>query len=160
MLAIVSYIRSMPAVEKPNGATEMRTLAKILDNNDKMVIDVAGYLAKKTRDYAPAPEPSATYGSFIARLCVGCHGNTLGGGPIPGAPSDLPVPSNLTPDATGLQQWSYEDFVKLLDTGLKKNGEKLNEFMPLEALTAMDEIERKALWAYLQSLPAKTFGSR
>lgn len=160
LVAIVSYVRSVPAVERPNGPTEMKTLGKILDNNGKIVIDVAGHIAKKGRDQAPPPEPTARYGAFIARLCVGCHGDTLGGGPIPGAPSDLPVPTNLTPDATGLAEWSYEDFTKLLDTGLKKNGEKLNPFMPLEALTAMDEIERKALWAYLESLPQKPFGSR
>jgi hypothetical protein len=160
VLAIVSYVRSMPAVDKPNGPTEMKTLAKILDNNGKLVIDVAGHIAKKGRDQAPSPAPTAEYGKFVARMCMGCHGDTFGGGPIPGAPSDMPIPSNLTPDATGLKEWSFEDFTKLLDTGVKKNGEKLNPFMPLEALTAMDEVERKALWAFMQSLPAKPFGSR
>ena len=91
---------------------------------------------------------------------MGCHGESYGGGPIPGAPPDLPIPSNITPDATGIKDWSYADFEKMLDTGIKKNGQKLNPFMPLEALTNMDETERKALWAFLRSLPAKPFGSR
>jgi cytochrome c553 len=160
MVAIISYLRSMPAVDKPNGVTEMGTLGKILDNNGKIIFDVAGHLANKPREQAPPPEPTAKYGGYVARLCLGCHGDTLAGGPIPGAPPDLPVPSNLTPDATGLQAWTYDDFAKMLDTGTRKNGEQLNPFMPLEALTAMDETERKALWAYLQSLPAKPFGSR
>jgi mono/diheme cytochrome c family protein len=160
LLAIISYLRSLPAVERPNGLTKMRTLAKILDNNGMLVLDVAGHIAKKPREQAPPPEPTAKYGAFVARLCTGCHGDTLAGGPIPGAPPDMPVPTNLTPDATGLQGWTYDDFVKLLDTGIKKNGERLDPFMPLEALTAMNETERKALWAYLESLPPKAFGSR
>lgn len=158
--AIVSYVKSVPPVEKPAGPIEVGTLGKILDQQDKIVMDVARRLAHAPREAAPAPAPTAEYGRFIAKLCMGCHGDTLGGGPIPGAPSDLPVPTNLTPDATGLQAWTFDDFQKLLDTGVKKNGEPLNEFMPLSALTAMDEIERKALWAYLQSLPPLPLGSR
>lgn len=160
MVAIISYLRSVPAVDKPNGVTAFGTLGKILDNKDKIVIDVAGRLAHKPRDRAPAPEPTAKYGVFIARACQGCHGRTFGGGPIPGAPSDLPVPSNLTPDATGLGDWSYDDFTKLLDTGVRKHGEQLNAFMPIEALRGMNATERHALWAYLKSLPPKPFGSR
>ena len=49
---------------------------------------------------------------------------------------------------------------RLLDTGMRKNGQKLDPFMPLEMLTNMDETERKALWAYLQSVPALELGNR
>jgi mono/diheme cytochrome c family protein len=158
--AIVAYLRTVPPVDKPMGPIEIGTLGKILDQKGKIVFDVARYLDGKPREQAPAPEPTAAYGRFIAKLCQGCHGDTFGGGAIPGAPSDLPIPTNLTPDPTGLAGWTYDDFAKLLDTGIKKNGEPLNPFMPLPALTAMDAIERQALWAFLQSLPAKAMGSR
>jgi hypothetical protein len=84
----------------------------------------------------------------------------MSGGPIPGAPSDFPVPLNLTPDATGLQGWTYADFEKLATTGIRKNGKKLASFMPIEAIAKMDDVERHALWAYLQSLPPTPFGQR
>jgi mono/diheme cytochrome c family protein len=158
--AIISYVRSLPSVSKPNGPMELGLLGKILDRKDAIVLDVARRIDHENKPTPPAPEPTAAYGKFIARTCSGCHGEKLSGGPIPGAPADLPIPSNITPDATGLAGWSYEDFAKLLDTGVRKNGQKLNPFMPLEMLTAMDEIERKALWAYLQSVPAVAFGNR
>ena len=79
------------------------------------------------------------------------------GGPIPGAPPELPTPLNLTPDATGLQGWSYEQFQRAVTTGVRKNGQTLNQFMPR---TKFDEIEAKALWAYLSTLPARPFGGR
>jgi hypothetical protein len=160
MLAMVSFVRSMPPVEKPMGPMQIGTLGKILDNNDKLILDVARRTTATAREAAPPPSPTPAYGAFVAKLCKGCHGDTFGGGAIPGAPSDLPIPSNITSDPSGLAVWTFEDFAKLLDTGVKKNGEKLNPFMPLEALTAMDEVERKALWEYLRSVPPKPFGSR
>jgi hypothetical protein len=84
----------------------------------------------------------------------------LSGGPIPGAPPELPVPSNLTPDATGLKGWAFEDFQRLMEQGIRKNGKKLDPFMPIEAFGKQDEIEKRALFAWLQSLPPTPFGNR
>ena len=67
---------------------------------------------------------------------------------------------NLTPDTSGLAGWTYEDFTKLIDTGVRKNGKKLDPFMPLVAFVRYDDAERHALWAYLQSLPPAPFGNR
>jgi hypothetical protein len=72
----------------------------------------------------------------------------------------MPVPLNITPDATGLKGWSYEDFDRLLVAGVKKNGKKLDPFMPISGIGKMDETEKKALWAYLQRLPPLPFGGR
>lgn len=158
--AIVSYLRTVAKVEKPIAASRVGVLGKVLDHNDKLVLNVARRLVGAPREVPPAPAPTPEYGRFVAKLCMGCHGESYSGGPIPGAPSDMPVPTNITPDESGLKAWTYEDFTRLVDTGVKKNGERLNPFMPLPALTAMDEVERKALWAYLQSLPPRPFGNR
>jgi hypothetical protein len=104
--------------------------------------------------------PTATYGAFLSRACTMCHGEHLAGGPIPGAPSSLPVPRNLTPDATGLREWSYEDFDRLLTTGVRKNGRKLDPFMPIDAFSKYDDVQKHALWAYLCGLTPRPFGSR
>ena len=45
-------------------------------------------------------------------------------------------------------------------TGTRKNGNRLADFMPIEGIRNMDDVERHALWAYLQSLPPVAFGSR
>lgn len=160
VVAIVSYIRTVPNVDRPNGATVVGTLGKVLDRQDQFPWDIARRIDHAKVWTPPAPEPTANYGSYVARLCSGCHGEHYAGGPIPGAPSSIPVPLNLTPDATGLKEWSFEDFDKLMRTGVRKNGKQLDPFMPVESWKNFDETEMHATWAYLQSLPPKPFGQR
>jgi cytochrome c553 len=160
VLALVSYLRTVPNVERGNGATIVGTLGKILDRQDKFVWDVARRIDHTTREVAPAPEPTAAYGSRLARLCRGCHGDGLSGGRLPGAPSNIPIPLDLTPDATGMRGWTFDDFDKVMKTGVRKNGKTLDPFMPVEAWKNFDDTEMHALWAYLQSLPPTPFGNR
>lgn len=159
LTALVSFLRSVPNVDKPNGAMKLGLLAKILDRQGALPIDVARKIDGKV-ELAGKPEPTAAYGKFLAKSCMGCHGEGLSGGKIPGAPGDLPVPLNLTPDESGLKGWTQEDFNKLLEKGDRKNGKKLHEFMPIENYGLMDATEKTALFAYLMSLPPKPFGGR
>jgi len=160
VLAIVSYVRTVKPGDRPNGPNKIGTLAKVLDRQGKIVFDVAGKISKDGIDTAPAPEPTAAYGRFVGRLCQGCHGDHLSGGAIPGAPSSIPIPLNLTPDETGLKEWAFEDFDKLMKTGVRKNGKQLDPFMPIESWKNFDDTEMHAVWAYLRTLPPTTFGQR
>ena len=158
--AVVSYLRTLPPKDSGPALVEVGALGKVLDRFDALPLDIARRIDHANLPKAPAPEPTALYGSFLALGCTGCHGAGLSGGPIPGAPAEVPVPLNLTFDATGLAGWTLEDWNKFLDTGVRKNGEALDPFMPLGMLTAMNETERLALFAYLQSLPPRPFGGR
>lgn len=160
LTALVSYLRTVPAVDRPNGPTQVKTLGKVLDRQDKLVFDVARRVDHAKPDLGGQPEATANYGRHLAKACMGCHGETYGGGPIPGAPSNLPVPLNITTDATGLKDWSYEEFVTLFKTGKRKNGKQLDPFMPIEGFSKMDDTELKALWAFLRTVPPKPFGQR
>ncbi len=160
LVAMVSYLRTVPNVSRPNEAMIVKPLAKILDRREQIIWDVARRLADAPQQKPPEPAPTVEYGTFVAKLCTGCHGETLSGGPIPGAPPSIPIPLNLTPHESGMKEWTYADFEKLLSTGAKKNGQQLNPFMPIDAVAKMDDIERKALWNYLRSIPARPFGQR
>ena len=61
---------------------------------------------------------------------------------------------------TGLAGWAYTDFDKLLSTGIRRNGKTLDPMMPVTELGKFNQTERQALWAYLQTVPAKPFGGR
>jgi mono/diheme cytochrome c family protein len=159
--AIVSYARTMKPSDKPSaGATNVKTLGKILDHNNKIAFDIARRIDHDKIESAPPPSPTPAYGKFIARLCTGCHGEHLSGGKIPGAPAKMAVPLNLTPDATGLAGWTYQDFEKMLETGNRKNGTPLDKMMAVDSFREMDDTERHALFSYLQTLPPTPFGNR
>jgi hypothetical protein len=160
VVAMISYLRTVPAVDKANGAIEIGPLGKVLDRRNMFALDVARRIDHERAEIAPPPAPTKEYGRFVARLCTGCHGEHLSGGPIPGAPPSVPTPLNLTPDPSGLAGWAYDDFAKLLDTGVRKNGKKLDPFMPLGAFSKYDDTERRALWAYLQSVSPTPAGQR
>jgi hypothetical protein len=158
--AVVSYVRTVPSVNKPNGPISLGIMAKVLDQKDLIPIDIARRIDHDKAGQSPPPAPTAEYGSYIGKTCTGCHGATLSGGPIPGAPSEFPPPLNLTPHATGMAGWTYEDFDKLLVQGIRKNGKKLDPFMPIDSFGKLDDTEKHALFAYLQSLPPREYGGR
>jgi cytochrome c5 len=158
--AIISWLRTVPPVDRVDGPLDVTVLGKVLDRRGRVVLDVARNVEEKPRDVAPDPAPDASYGRFVSRACTMCHGEHLSGGPIPGAPSSIPVPLNLTPHETGLRDWSYEDFDRVLTTGIRRNGRRLDPFMPTEAFAKYDDVQKRALWAYLRSLPPTPIGER
>jgi len=160
VVAVISYLRTVPAVARPSGDVQLGFLAKVLDRVNMIPIDVARRIDHDHRATAPAPAPTAAYGTFLANACRGCHGATLSGGRIPGAPAEMAIPLNITPHETGLAGWTYTDFDKLLSTGIRKNGKTLDPMMPVTELGKFNQTERQALWAYLQTVPVKAFGGR
>ncbi len=88
--------------------------------------------------------------------------NTLGfsGGPIPGVPPDWPTAANLTPGGE-LANWSEKAFIDTLRNGFTPSGKQLDpQYMPWTTFGQMTDDELKAMWLYLQSLPAKETGKR
>jgi cytochrome c553 len=160
VVAVVSYLRTVPDVDRPNEATVVAPLGKVLDRCDQVVWDVARRIDHAKVETPPAPQPTAVYGAYIARHCSGCHGEHFSGGAIPGAPSSIPVPPNLTPDRTGLAAWTFADFERLMRTGVRKNGDRLDPFMPIETWKNLDDTEMRAVFAYLRSLPPRPRGGR
>jgi len=158
VVALISYLRTLPPVDGEPGKVEFGMLAKVFDRMNLVTVDIARHIDHDRRENPPHPAPTPEYGAYIAQLCVRCHGEQFSGGPLAGAPPSLAVPSNLTPHGTGLAEWSYEDFDRLLTQGIRKNGKALDPFMSLGALGRLDETEKRALWSYLRTLPAREFG--
>lgn len=100
-------------------------------------------------------------GAYLAKVgdCAACHtaqgGRTYAGGRMLPTPfGDIPS-TNLTPDAaTGLGQWSFEDFWQALHRGVGRNGEPLYPAFPYTSYTKVKRDDALAIFAYLQSLPA------
>lgn len=158
--AVMSYVRSVPPVDMVREPSEVGVLGKVLTGFGVMDFRSALAYGESPPGTAPAPEPTARYGALIALSCKGCHAANFAGGPIPGAPADLAVPSNLTPHETGLKDWTYDDFTTLLATARRPDGTEVDPFMPTENLNRMSDLEKTALWEYLRSLEPIEFGVR
>src|SRR5690606_7422379 len=98
------------------------------------------------------PGITADYGRYVAATCIGCHGESLSGGPIAGAPPSWPLAANLTPHpGNGISTWSETDFVAALRTSKRPDGSAFDPVMPA-AFGEMTEVEIRALWAYLRTI--------
>ena len=53
-----------------------------------------------------------------------------------------------------MKGWSEEDFIATMRTGVTPNGHQLKDVMPWKDFGQMTDDELKAVWMYLQSLPA------
>lgn len=159
---IIAYVQSLPRAVSRLPEPRVRPLGAVLH-----VLGLFPLLAAERLDHAhlpqafPARESSVAYGKTLAAGCTGCHGEHLSGGPIPGAPPELGVPANLTPDASGLLGWSEADFRRALREGVDPRGHRLDpKQMPWPTLGQMNDTELGALFAYLKSVPPQPAGQR
>lgn len=153
---IVSYIRSLPPVDNTVPKSTFGPVGRVLVATGKMQFaasQVAGNMAHPVRP--PEEAASAEFGKHLASVCMGCHGPDLSGGPIAGGDPSWPPARNLTPDTTGLKGWTFDQFVRALARSKRPDGTALRAPMTLMATygQSMKDVEKQALWAYLQSLP-------
>ncbi len=153
---IVTYIRSLPPVNRDVAPVTIGPVGKMLVATGQLKLSADHHPTAHKIEHAPLPPNAvadATFGKHLAQTCSGCHGPNFAGGPIIGGPPDWPPAANLTP--AGLVDWSYDDFLRAMKEGKRKNGVALRE--PMSNITKfspnMTEIELQALWAFFKSLP-------
>ena len=94
-------------------------------------------------------------GEYLARAgdCVACHTSKGGAAFAGGLPMATPIgtiySTNITPDpATGIGEYSYDDFQKAVRQGVAKNGDTLYPAMPYPSYAVVNDEDMKALYAY------------
>ena len=155
---IVAYIRSLPPRDNDVPRVSLGPLGKVLVATGKLPLPVDVIPHERPHPVMPpAPEASAEFGRHLAGVCFGCHGEDLAGGPIVGGDPSWPPARNITPHANGLAGWTYEQFVAALRESRRPNGDSLRAPMTFIRPYArqMTDTELRALWAYVQSVPAK-----
>ena len=121
---------------------------------------------------APAATDQVAYGRYLATSrydCAGCHSASFetnnimepekspgycgGGNPIVDHDFNHVASRNITPHPEqGIGKWTYEQFKQAAVSGIRPDGTALSTAMPRFVL--QDETEIKAIWAYLQTVPA------
>jgi len=154
----VAYLKTLPPVDRQIPARALAFMPKVMLGLG--VIPATDLLPAHKIDHAAVPQPAPTpgetvaYGQYMAMVCSACHGEDLAGMP-PNAEGDKPAP-NLTPNGE-LGNWTEEEFITTLQTGVTPEGNTLDsEQMPWPQLGTASEADLRAIWLYLQSLPAKT----
>ena len=153
---LIAYLKTLPPVDNELPGTAPGPLGRVLlalgqfppeaTDPDVLVIDHSG-----PRPVPPQPGVTVEYGKYLASTCTLCHGVNFDGGIIR-ADAEYLVP-NLTPGGE-VAFWSEEDFIATLRTGVTPSGYQLKEAMPWKSFGQMTDEELKAVWLYLQSLPA------
>jgi len=158
LAALAAYLETLPPVDRELPPSQIRLVGRALYVADKMPLVPAAAIDHAARPVAPMPGPTAEYGRYLADIggCTGCHGPTLAGGPSgePGAPPA----SNLTP--TGIGHYSEADFTRALRDGVRPDGSRLKEFMPVQFTKLMTDDEIRAVYLFLKSVPPREFGAR
>lgn len=103
----------------------------------------------------PALAAPADAGKYQAVLgdCAGCHGKNLAGGVALKTPFGTLVTPNITPDkATGIGNYTAEDFRRAMKAGIAPGGKLLYPAMPYPAYAHMNDGDIAALWMYLRTV--------
>jgi mono/diheme cytochrome c family protein len=147
LVAIIAYIRSLPAVDAVHLETRLGPYGRLLILQGEIILPARLIDHDAPRPAAPVAGVTREYGKYLAHNCTMCHGANFAGG------GSYASGVNLTPGGD-LKDWSEEDFITALRTGFKPNGELMDkENMPFESLGKMSDDELKAIWMFLQSLP-------
>jgi mono/diheme cytochrome c family protein/cytochrome c5 len=157
--ALVAYVRSLPPLAGEPGALRLPLIVKALYGAD-IIKD-----SSQKIDHRLAPPPSviaaanADYGGYVTHMCEGCHGATLAGGPIAGAPPDWPPAANLTPgEGSVMPRYdTAQKFVAMMRTARRPDGTEVNKAMPFATLRNMNDMDLEAIYAFLHTVaPRKT----
>ena len=117
---------------------------------------------------APADAQLIRQGEYLARAgdCIACHtapqGKPYAGGLGMATPIGKVYSTNITPDKQhGIGNWSFEDFDKLMRTGVTKQGYTVYPAMPYPSYSRLSDADMRALYAYLMhGVPANASANR
>lgn len=158
--ALVSYIRTLPPAPEMKAEFRLPLMLKALYAFGA-IDDAAAKIDHQRPAPARVPESPLEQGKYAANTCVGCHGEGLAGGKIPGGPPAWPAAANLTgaADSAMLRYSSPEAFRQMMRTGKRPDGTTVS-VMPFESFAQMNDTELDAVFGFLKSLPAKESGTR
>jgi mono/diheme cytochrome c family protein len=153
---LIAYLKSLPPVDNEIPPTDLGPLGRVMLPLGLLPPEITPNVIvidhDAPRPVAPQPGVTVEYGEYLALTCALCHGPDFNGQTV-----QLDGPPVLTPNLTPggeLRFWSEEDFITTVRTGVTPGGKQLRSEMPWKYLGQMTDDELKAVWLFLQSLPA------
>ena len=150
--AVIAYLRTLPPANNELEPRNFAPPAYVLLGSG-LVGDLPAAAIDQTAQHPAtvAHGVTAEYGQYLVTLatCADCHGPNLtgaSGGPGPGAP-------NISPSGE-VGQWTQEQFINTIRTGITPSGRQLTEDMPWKQFGTMVDEDLQAIYTYLHTLPA------
>ena len=148
--ALIGYLKTLPAIDKELGPTDLRFPSTI-------ILGVFGFsdLPVNTIDH-DSVAPTAVNTNEAAYLvsvsgCISCHGKKLAG--LPGGMGPPPGPNLTNLD------WTTDQFIEALATGKRPDGSEIQRTMPWPTLRRMTKAELATIWEYVLAQPERPLGS-
>jgi mono/diheme cytochrome c family protein len=160
--AIYAYLRSLPAVERPNRAHDLRWP---YSTQAALAAWRALYFRPATHEADAAKPAEWNRGAYLVRglgHCAACHTarNALGASLVDFSGGLIPMqnwyaPSLANEREAGVQHWPREQVVALLKTGQAHGGTVLGPMaeVVLNSTQYMSDADLGAMAAFLQALP-------
>ncbi|TFY98520.1 c-type cytochrome [Ramlibacter rhizophilus] len=153
LASLVAYVRSLPPAPGDGAVVQLPLPARVMYGLG-LIEDAAAKI-----DHARPPQAEVAegvnlpHGQYVANMCIGCHGERLTGGRVPGGPPDWPPAANLRPgEGSGMGRYEQpEAFLAMFRSGKRPDGSAI-QVMPFESLRNMSETDVRALHLYLRSL--------
>lgn len=158
--AVAAFVRQLPAQDVRPAELGLPLPFRVLYGLG-LVQDAAARIDHGLPPQQPVAEGvTLDHGAYVANSCKGCHGATLAGGRIPGAPPDWPAAARLAPgDGSAMPAYaSAEEFKAMLRSGRRPDGKPVSPVMPFAALGQLNDVDAEALYLYLRQMPAKAGG--
>ena len=160
MAAVIAYLKQLPKVSRPMVTNHVGPVGRALylkGDLELLPAELMDHTAAHPAVIAPAP--TMEYGRYLSTTCVGCHGKTLSGGPIPGTPPEFRPPANITPK--GIGHYTEAEFFAALREGKRAGGTMLDTvYMPVRFTRNLSDDQLKALYVFLKTVAPKEYGGR
>jgi mono/diheme cytochrome c family protein len=131
---LIAYLRQIPPVDMEYPTTSFGPIIPLAPALG-LFTPAAGEIDHEApRPADPVEGATVEYGSYLFTICTECHSTKV---------------------AKDVEDWSQEDFMRAFQTGVLPDGKPLPGAMSLKTFGEMNEMELKALWLYLQSLPVE-----
>ena len=160
--SIIAYVRQLQPVPGRTARVQLPLTVKLMYAVGR-VKDAAQKIDHTLAPSTPvAAAVTVSHGAYVANTCINCHGAGLSGGRIPGGPPEWPPAANLTPGkgSAMVNYPSAEVFIAMLRSGRRPDGSAISPLMPFGSLREMNEVDARALHAYLKALAPRNAGQR
>jgi mono/diheme cytochrome c family protein len=159
--ALVAYVRQLAPANGGAAEVVLPLPVRVLYGLGQ-IPDAASMIDHQRKPSLPVAEGvTVEHGAYVSAMCIGCHGEHLSGGKIPGGAPDWPAASNLTPGEGSIMP-RYPDakaLTAMLRQGKRPDGTAI-AVMPFDSFKHITDTDVAALHLYLKSLQPRPAGGR